>query len=431
MFKKESIVAVLVTLIAGPAAADLKRINGTMGVLENDSDIFAFDRGALRMGGVLGEFGVVYPLLRSNTTNTNGLSKLDVKLFKVNPTQFACFAESNDRNGNALKVVERSTTATGRVALSWGNALNVGISKGSYGVVCYPSGTVLYDFSDEVYAVDYDEPTPSGSDKSSPGSACQIDNDNNLDAGRGTGDFLTGETPFTAVCSLVRDNTTNTNGLLALQVRLMKNDGASQTCTARSHDAFGNLLKAVSRSVSGTGGKTLSWGTSLNVSGAGSYYSVTCSLNGGTAVSNLYWNEPSPSEPSGDAKIVHANECKTATHLPLLRNTNRVTATTGPGFENFTSTLLQCAPMRDTFKAASILTSLVVRGNGSGNCEGVIGDGHNNYLLSVSDGHDGPGSFTLDFGNTLNMSAINAQYGMECSLPAGGSGALYSFAWRE
>jgi len=158
MNKQLLAIASLGLLIASTAIADPKRINGAMCELENDPQFASLDRGAIRIGAPKEEVGVVCPMLRSNTTNTSGLLNLVVNVYKVHPTTFTCYGESYDQSGSALKIVSRSTNATGRIALTWNASINTSSSKGTYGVVCYPTGTTLGDFSDEIFAVDYDEP---------------------------------------------------------------------------------------------------------------------------------------------------------------------------------------------------------------------------------------------------------------------------------
>lgn len=423
---------VLCLLVAAPALADLNRIPGTMGQLENDYEIPNVDRGGVRMGAVAHELGIVYPLMRSNTANTNGLKSLDLHAYKHFAGVFDCYAESNDRNGSALKIVKRTVSATGHQVLSWGTSLNAGNSKGTYGVVCYPNGNGEV-MNDEIMAVDYDEPSASTGERSRGGSSCMVSNDLNLSAGRGTGDFLaTG--PFTAVCSLIRDNTTNTNGLSDLEVRLLKSGSESQTCTAYVHDKFGNLLKAVPRTATGTGAKTLDWEAKVDTSSDSAYYSVRCDLNANTTLGSIYWKEPSPSEPSGDRKIMPANECKTVGYLPLVREANRLTATNG--FLGVPQTNVQCAPMRDTFSDSVQLSSLQVRGHGIVLCEGIVGDGTGNYILKADKENSTASNFTFDWAPpdlTANQTGLlGARFGLECWLPNNpASAALYSIAWKE
>lgn len=151
-------IALLSLFVAGRADADPKRINGAMCELENDYELQFIDRGAIRIGAAEGEVGVVCPLLRSNTFNTTGLLNLVVNVFKVHPTTFTCYGESYDQNGSALKIVSRSTNATGRIGLAWNGSINTSSYGGTYGVVCYVNGTTHGDFSDEIFTVDYDEP---------------------------------------------------------------------------------------------------------------------------------------------------------------------------------------------------------------------------------------------------------------------------------
>ena len=153
------IVSLLGLLVTATALADPKRINGAMCELERDEQIVDIDRGAIRLGAHHGaEVGVVCPLLRSNTTNTTGLLNLVVNLYKAKTTTFTCYGESYDQNGSALKIVSRSTNATGRIGLTWNGSINTSSSKGTYGVICYEVGASDDSWADEIFAIDYDEP---------------------------------------------------------------------------------------------------------------------------------------------------------------------------------------------------------------------------------------------------------------------------------
>jgi hypothetical protein len=148
-------------MVGVPASAsDLKIINGTMCELEDDSQVSLIDRGGLRVGANHGQtVGIVCPLLRANTTNTNGLLQFAVKLFKQKPATFTCYGESHDQNGSALKIVSKSITTTGNTVVDFGNTINTSMAGGTYGVVCYEIGQVDPDeWGDEISSVVYEEP---------------------------------------------------------------------------------------------------------------------------------------------------------------------------------------------------------------------------------------------------------------------------------
>jgi hypothetical protein len=253
-------------------------------------------------------------------------------------------------------------------------------------------------------------------------------NETFLSLGRGTTDIGSPGIAYSVRCSLIRDNTTNTNGLAALQVRVTKGDITSRTCTATVHDRYGSSLKSVARSVSGSGVKTFDWTNTLNTSsGSGAYYTVSCSMGGNDFIKSLYWDEPAPAAGS-DAKIMPGNLCKTSGYAPMVRNPEYVTSGAGP----FGGTFVECGPLRDTFSFFSTLVGLKVRlyaGTTTTDCQGIIGDGHDGYLLAVDKAATAVGNTTFDYGTSLNGWAFGAQYGLECWLTP--SDKIYSVEWAE
>lgn len=104
-------------------------------------------------------------------------------------------------------------------------------------------------------------------------------------------------------CSIPRDNTLNTSGLLDLEIRASYTQGVGNTleCTASSYSEVWALLDSETRqfTVPANGPPVafvLDFGTSINVSTSSSYYSVTCTKlgnnSGSFSVRGIYFDEP-------------------------------------------------------------------------------------------------------------------------------------------
>jgi hypothetical protein len=101
------------------------------------------------VGGVTNSSGinrdVVCEVQRDNTTNTNGVSDLEMAVSDPTTGSFFCDAVSVDRDGVLLKVVRRQSTRQGAQVLDWGNSLNVGKSKGHYAITCtVPANGIIH-----------------------------------------------------------------------------------------------------------------------------------------------------------------------------------------------------------------------------------------------------------------------------------------------
>jgi hypothetical protein len=270
--------------------------------------------------------------------------------------------------------------------------------------------------------------------KTMPGSSCQaMDESVTPGLGRGATDIGSGGTAYVAVCSLIRDNTTNTNGLVALQVRVDKGDTSSRQCTATVHDGYGSITKSVVRSVSGSGVRAFDWTTTVNTSSASAYYTITCALGGNDLIKTLSWDEPAQAA-GADVKIMPGNFCKNqgAGIAPFRRNGNGITSY--PGMFG-SGALVQCAPLRDKLQGPTNLSSLKVRmysdGSFEAGCQAIIGDGYaNNYMLSVLETSTIHGNIIFTFGKLVSSPfSFSSQYGLECNLAPGQS--IYSVEWSE
>lgn len=96
----------------------------------------------------------------------------------------------------------------------------------------------------------------------------------------------------TVMCTMIRDNVTNTNGLS--DVELSVNDptgGGGVICDLLAQDRHGTPVKVVRRTSSRNGPQVLDWGGSLNVGASKGTYSFICLLPPGGRISSLYFNE--------------------------------------------------------------------------------------------------------------------------------------------
>jgi hypothetical protein len=97
------------------------------------------------------------------------------------------------------------------------------------------------------------------------------------------------------ICTLFRDNTTNTNGLqdLELSITVPSGLGAGDfTCDALSLDRYGMTKKIVPRANSVVGNTVLDWGSSVNLSVSKGSYSLRCTVPNGGWIRSLWYLEP-------------------------------------------------------------------------------------------------------------------------------------------
>jgi hypothetical protein len=100
--------------------------------------------------------------------------------------------------------------------------------------------------------------------------------------------------PLDIVCSLFRDNTSNTNGMQALEMAIHDPSAAPGgfICDAVSQDRVGNATKVVRRTNTGVGNRILSWGSSVNVSVSRGHYAIRCTVPNGGTIRSIYYLEP-------------------------------------------------------------------------------------------------------------------------------------------
>jgi hypothetical protein len=93
------------------------------------------------------------------------------------------------------------------------------------------------------------------------------------------------------VCTLVRDNTTNTNGLSDLEMVVTAPAAGNFDCTALAEDRGGNPVLAVHRMSDRTGTQVLDWGASITVSASKGYYVVNCDVPVNGVIRSIFHNE--------------------------------------------------------------------------------------------------------------------------------------------
>jgi hypothetical protein len=98
------------------------------------------------------------------------------------------------------------------------------------------------------------------------------------------------------LCTLFRDNTTNTNGMQDLEVAVKIDPGfpGTITCDAATYDRNGNPVKVVRRTTStaNANGVVLDWGSSLNLSVSKGHYVVRCTLPDQALIRSIFYLEP-------------------------------------------------------------------------------------------------------------------------------------------
>jgi hypothetical protein len=93
------------------------------------------------------------------------------------------------------------------------------------------------------------------------------------------------------ICSILRDNTGNTNGLAGLQVGVTDTTSGGIACDAVADDPKGNPVIVTRKSSTKLGAQVLDFGTTVSKSAAKGYYSLNCSLPNGAKISSIYSNE--------------------------------------------------------------------------------------------------------------------------------------------
>lgn len=102
----------------------------------------------------------------------------------------------------------------------------------------------------------------------------------------------TGGEPVDIICTLFRDNTTNTNGMQDLEMSVFDPTTGSIFCDAMSLDRKGIQKKVVRRQSSVVGESVLDWGGSVNLSVSKGYYAIRCRVPNGGAIRSIYYLEP-------------------------------------------------------------------------------------------------------------------------------------------
>jgi hypothetical protein len=102
----------------------------------------------------------------------------------------------------------------------------------------------------------------------------------------------TGGEAVDIICTLFRDNTTNTNGMQDLEMSVFDPLGGQIFCDAMSLDRRGVMKKVSRRQSSVVGEATLDWGSSVNLSVSKGYYAIRCRVPNGGAIRSIFYQEP-------------------------------------------------------------------------------------------------------------------------------------------
>jgi hypothetical protein len=100
--------------------------------------------------------------------------------------------------------------------------------------------------------------------------------------------------PADVVCTLFRDNTSNTNGMQDLEVSVFDPTAApgSTSCIAVSAKRNGDPLKTVTKRSATTGNQIIDFGGALNASVSKGHYSVRCTIPNDGVIHNIFYLEP-------------------------------------------------------------------------------------------------------------------------------------------
>jgi hypothetical protein len=100
--------------------------------------------------------------------------------------------------------------------------------------------------------------------------------------------------PTDILCSLFRDNTTNTNGMQDLEMAIFDPSASPGgfICDAVSQDRVGSARKVSRRTNTGVNNQILDWGGSVNVSVSKGHYAIRCTVPNGATIRSIFYLEP-------------------------------------------------------------------------------------------------------------------------------------------
>jgi hypothetical protein len=100
--------------------------------------------------------------------------------------------------------------------------------------------------------------------------------------------------PTEVICSLFRDNTTNTNGMQDLEIAIRDPNPTAGVlaCTAFSYDRNGVIKKSLEKRPTTVGNVIIDWGSAINVSVSRGYYTIRCMLPVNAIVRSIFYTEP-------------------------------------------------------------------------------------------------------------------------------------------
>lgn len=94
------------------------------------------------------------------------------------------------------------------------------------------------------------------------------------------------------VCALVRDTSTNTNGLQDLEVSITDPTGGSMVCNAFSVGRNGATLSQLRKNAgTSTAPQIIDFGSALNASASRGHYAVVCEVPNGGKIHSIFYEE--------------------------------------------------------------------------------------------------------------------------------------------
>jgi hypothetical protein len=232
-----------------------------------------------------GNIDIICPIVRDVVTNGNGLTDLEIAV-SDNSGTLSCEALSVDRTGAIGQSVPRSIPAAGHQIIDFGAALNTSSNKGHYAVICHtPAGAAIH-------SVYYEEGSETGADGKVIGaSPCHPAGGGTTGLTYGAGHVTnTSGATMNVICPIVRDDATNQDGLVDLEIAVSDPTG-TLSCDAVAVGRTGNILKSTTKNTPGTGARVIDFGTALNVSEDRGHYAIICRVPSKASIHSIYYGE--------------------------------------------------------------------------------------------------------------------------------------------
>jgi hypothetical protein len=277
-----------IVLVASPARADSKVMSPAACRLANNGTT-GLTYGAGHVTNTSGAtVSIACPLVRDTVSSLTGLVDLEVAVTDASGTM-SCSGNAVDRAGNIVKTVGLATPGTGSRIIDFAAALNVSVDRGHFQVICtVPNNAAIHSI---FYQGPDPVPPPVAGAKVVAPAQCRLLGGGTSGLTYGAGHVTnTSGAAAAVVCAIVRDNTSNTNGLRDAEVAVTDATG-TMTCSAVAVDRAGNLLKSVGLTIPGTGSRIIDFGSSLNLSVSRGHYQVTCNLPNNARIHSVYYDE--------------------------------------------------------------------------------------------------------------------------------------------